>query len=137
MRQVRSTNTKPELLIRSALHQEGYRFRLHLKTLPGKPDIVLPRYKTAIFVNGCFWHGHTCVDGEKPQTNQEYWQQKIQRNKARDAQHLRNLRRKGWKCIVVWACELRNADRVIARITKQLETRFPGAAPRRGEQCHA
>lgn len=96
MARIRSKDTKPEMIVRSALHGLGLRFRLHVPGLPGRPDIVLPKYRTIIQVKGCFWHGHTCVDGRIPKSNQDYWVPKLRRNKARDLAVERRLRRLGW-----------------------------------------
>ena len=96
MAQIKSCDTKPEKLVRSQLHRMGYRFRLHVKTLPGNPDIVLPRYKTAIFVHGCFWHKHDCAVGRRvPKSNLEYWIAKIERNVERDAKNRKALQEQG------------------------------------------
>ena len=108
MSKIRSKNTKPERLIRSLLHKSGYRFRIHKKDLPGKPDIVLPKYKTVIFVHGCFWHYHKkCQEGKIPRTNAIYWNDKFQKNILRDKQNSRKLRKLGWKVIVIWECHIK------------------------------
>ena len=106
MARVRTRDTKPELVVRSALHRAGYRFRLQDKNLPGKPDIVLKRHRMAVFVHGCFWHGHTCRKGKLPSSNMEFWTSKIGKNKARDAGNLLLLDEMGWRSIVVWECDL-------------------------------
>lgn len=107
MSHIRGKNTKPELLVRSLLHRAGFRFRLHRKELPGKPDIVLPKYKTVVFVHGCFWHGHQgCSKAALPQTNTAFWQEKLAKNASRDARTHALLRQDGWKVIVVWQCEI-------------------------------
>ena len=110
MSRIRSKDTAPELRVRSALHRAGYRFRLHVKDLPGKPDIVLPKYKTVIFVHGCFWHRHKgCPEASVPSTNQEYWKKKFQRNVERDKQDQAELKKLGWRVIVVWGCETKSS----------------------------
>lgn len=101
---IRSRNTKPELLLRRALHAEGVRYRLHKKDLPGKPDLVFANARTVLFVNGCFWHGHKCPTGHIPKSNSEFWRTKIVTNRARDVRNIRRLREGGWKVIVVWEC---------------------------------
>ena len=107
MSKIRSKNTKPEVLLRSALFKQGFRYRLHSKKLPGKPDIVLAKYKTVIFVHGCFWHLHKeCRDGRMPKSNLEYWVPKLNNNVERDAAHQSALSELGWKVIVVWECEI-------------------------------
>ena len=107
MSHIRSRNTKPEKLVRQWLWRHGYRYRLNVKSVPGKPDIVMRRYRTAIFVNGCFWHGHDGCDKFKiPQTNVEFWQNKINRNRERDQQNYQVLHDNGWQVIVVWECQL-------------------------------
>lgn len=109
MAQIRSRDTKPEKLVRSQLHRMGYRFRLHVKTLPGSPDIVLPRYKTIIFVHGCFWHKHNCPEGNRvPKSNVEYWVSKIKRNVSRDEKNQKILQEQGWNVFIVWDCMTRN-----------------------------
>lgn len=117
----KSHNTKPELAIRRMLHALGFRFRLHRKDLPGCPDIVLPKYKTAILVNGCFWHQHTgCKLASKPSTRQEFWQAKLSRNVERDSQNAAKLTALGWKVIVVWECELQKSGELSQRLTSSL-----------------
>lgn len=109
MSRIRSKNTKPELIVRSWLHKQGYRFRLHDKTLPGKPDIVLKKYKTVIFVNGCFWHGHkNCKYYVVPKTRTKWWLEKINGNIARDKKYQRELKKLGWKVINIWECRIQN-----------------------------
>lgn len=111
MSQIRSSNTQPELKLRSELHKHGFRFRLHRKDLPGRPDVVFPSKKTAIFVNGCFWHGHHCRIGHIPKSNSQFWTQKIQANRKRDARKIRELRVLGWKVHIVWECSLQSQAR--------------------------
>ena len=109
MAQIRSTNTKPELVVRKYLFSKGLRYRVNVKTLPGKPDLVFPKYKTVVFVNGCFWHKHDCGRFRWPYSNQEYWEKNIARNIERDQLNYEELRNLGWKVIVVWECELKKA----------------------------
>ena len=112
MRAIRSKDTRPELLIRKALHARGLRFRLHVKTLPGNPDIVLPRYKAVILVNGCFWHGHHCHLSSTPKTRQEFWLGKISNNMNRDYQVHERLLDSGWRLAVVWECAIKGRQRM-------------------------
>ena len=108
MRAVKGSDTGPELKIRKMLHRRGLRFRLSGCGLPGKPDIVLPRWRTAIFVHGCFWHGHDCARGARiPKANREYWTGKIRRNMARDERVRKELSELGWRVLVIWECEIR------------------------------
>jgi DNA mismatch endonuclease, patch repair protein len=110
MSRIRSSNTKPELLVRQFLFAHGYRYRINVKNLPGKPDIVLPKYKTIIFVHGCFWHGHNnCKYFKIPQTRTAWWTNKINTNQANDAKAIKALRKEGWKVVVVWECGLKAA----------------------------
>lgn len=109
---IRGKDTKPELLIRSALHRAGFRFRLHQTSLPGKPDLVLPRYRAAIFVHGCFWHGHDCHLFRWPATREEFWREKIGRNIARDSQQMADLAGAGWRVAVVMECALKGRTRL-------------------------
>jgi len=123
MSRIGSKNTKPELAFRKALHRLGYRFRVHVTALPGKPDIVLPKYYTAIQVRGCFWHSHNCIDGHLPKSNKGYWKPKLQRNKSRDRRNDQALRKLGWRVVRVWECQLRNQkglEKQVARINRIL-----------------
>jgi len=111
MRAVKSQDTKPELKLRKTLHALGYRYRLNVKTLPGKPDLVFPKFRTVIFVHGCFWHGHDCKRGARiPKTNTDYWRAKISRNKERDVANATALKKLGWRIIALWECELPKID---------------------------
>lgn len=107
MSHIRSTNSKPEATVRKILFSHGFRYRKNVRTLPGKPDIVLPKYKAVIFVNGCFWHKHDCPRFVWPSSNTEYWIPKIQRNVERDQSNYSELASLGWNVIVVWECELK------------------------------
>lgn len=108
MSRIRSSNTKPEEIVRKYLFSKGFRYRKNDKRLPGKPDIVLPKYKTVIFINGCFWHKHTgCKYFSWPKSNIEYWENKITRNVQRDSENYEKLKAMGWRVLIVWECELR------------------------------
>ncbi len=108
MSQIRSKNTKPEVLVRQFLHSQGFRFRIHSNRLPGKPDIVLPKYKTAIFVNGCFWHGHAgCKYFVIPKTRTSWWVQKIGSNTKKDKENISKLSKEGWRVLSIFECELK------------------------------
>ena len=120
MASIRSNDTFPEMQLRRLVHRLGYRFRLHEKRLPGKPDLVLPRWQAVILMHGCFWHGHTCKDGRRPCSNSDYWNKKLDRNTRRDRKNGAALRRLGWKCMVVWECQLTNVERLTARIRRFL-----------------
>jgi DNA mismatch endonuclease (patch repair protein) len=108
MSHISGKETKPEILVRKFLFSHGFRFRKNVKDLPGKPDIVLPKYKTVIFIHGCFWHGHTCRRGALPTTNIEFWTTKIDGNIERDKQNVLKLEKQGWNVIVIWQCEIKN-----------------------------
>ena len=111
MRAVKDANTKPELKLRKALFARGFRYRLHARDLPGKPDLVFPRYRSVIFINGCFWHGHDCARGARvPKSNRDYWLAKIARNKARDEDIVKALAALGWRAYIVWECSLQKVD---------------------------
>lgn len=116
MGRIHSKNTKPEIAIRSMLHRMGYRFRLHRKDLPGKPDIVLPRHRKIILIQGCFWHGHNCRLASKPKSNKAYWGPKILANQARDARNLEALADLGWSVLELWECEIKNSQDVECRL---------------------
>jgi DNA mismatch endonuclease, patch repair protein len=118
MRAVKGGDTAPEMTVRRLAHRLGYRFRLHRKDLPGKPDLVFPRLHKVLFVNGCFWHGHDCARGARaPKANAEYWSAKISRNRLRDAANVAALKAKGWRAEVVWECELKELERVERRLS--------------------
>lgn len=104
---IRSKNTRPEVLIRKALHAQGFRYRLHNKSLPGKPDLSFPRYKAVVFIHGCFWHGHNCHFFRMPQTRTSFWLDKINGNRQRDARQLVQLKQAGWRVLLVWECAIR------------------------------
>ncbi len=113
MRAVKGANTMPELAVRRLAHGMGFRFRLHRKDLPGKPDLTFPRLRKVIFVHGCFWHGHDCARGARvPVQNRDYWTRKVARNAERDRIAQSELQRLGWKSLVVWECEIRDQDRL-------------------------
>ena len=109
MRQIRSKNTKPEMTVRRALYGMGFRYRLHAKALPGKPDLVFKNRRRIIFVHGCFWHQHaSCADGRLPLSRPEYWLPKLARNQDRDRNHLEALAQLGWQALVIWECEVKD-----------------------------
>lgn len=109
---VKSTNTKPEIVVRKFLHASGIRYGLHDKKLPGCPDLKSIKYNSLVFVNGCFWHGHNCNSYSKPKTNKAFWETKIEKNMARDRKNKRALKRLGWNVIEVWQCELTPKKRI-------------------------
>ncbi len=121
MSRIRSGDTKPERIVRSLLHGRGYRFRLHRKDLPGKPDIVLPKYKTVIFVHGCFWHRHKgCKHASTPKTRKDFWQTKFNSNIERDIKAQKQLNSAGWKIIIIWECELSAIETLINKLEYHL-----------------
>jgi DNA mismatch endonuclease (patch repair protein) len=123
MQAVKSKDTAPELLVRSLAHRMGYRFRLHSKDLPGKPDLVFPGRRKAVFVHGCFWHGHDCARGARvPKTNRDYWTKKIARNRERDRAACAALAHSGWAYLVIWECDLGNETRLKAQLRRFLNT---------------
>lgn len=114
MSRILGKNTKPELALRSLLHRNGYRFRLHDRRLPGSPDIVLPKHRTVIFVNGCFWHRHEgCAKAYKPSSRTEFWSAKFEATIARDAEKSSELRQQGWNILAVWECELQSSPEAV------------------------
>ena len=122
MSRVRGKSTKPEMLVRRALHKLGYRYVLHDKRLPGAPDLVFPARRKVIFVHGCFWHQHEkCRYAAPPSTRVDFWLPKLAANRARDASNTAKLRRAGWKALVVWECELKDLSKAVNRITKFLD----------------
>jgi DNA mismatch endonuclease, patch repair protein len=119
MAAIHSRNTRPEKFVRIMAHRMGYRFRLHRRDLPGSPDIVFPRLKAVILVHGCFWHRHSCASGRKqPCSNAAYWTRKFLRNEKRDARNRRQLRRLGWRILVVWECQLKPPGGLEARLRR-------------------
>ena len=117
MSAIKSKNTKPEIAVRKVLHSMGYRFRLHGKDLPGSPDIVLPKYKTVIFVHGCFWHRHeNCKYASTPKTRQEFWNKKFKKNIERDLEIQENIKNIEWRSVVIWECETKNIDNLKEKI---------------------
>jgi DNA mismatch endonuclease (patch repair protein) len=130
MSRIRGKDTKPELVLRRGLHALGLRFRLHRKDLPGRPDMVFPRYRAAVLVHGCFWHAHDCPMFKWPATRREFWTAKIEGNRARDLRDLAGLATAGWRVLVVWECALKGparlpVDAVLARVTAWLDTEEP------------
>lgn len=122
MSQVRSKDTKPEQIVRSLLHRQGFRFRLHRKDLPGHPDIVLPKYATVILVHGCFWHRHEgCSDATTPKSRSEFWKKKFTENIMRDKRTTSALRAKGWRVIVVWECETSMVEVLTQRLNIEIK----------------
>lgn len=118
MQRIRSQNTKPELLVRRLLHRLGYRFRLHARDLPGRPDIVFRTRRKVIFVHGCFWHMHSaCREGRVPKTRSSYWTEKLTRNVERDADHMRAFDELGWGVLVLWECELQATEELAERLS--------------------
>lgn len=123
MARVRGKDTKPEFVVRRLAHAMGYRYRLHVAGMPGKPDMVFAGRRKVIFIHGCFWHGHDCAHGrKKPQSNQGYWLKKLERNAARDAEHRETLERAGWRVLTLWECELKDAEELRKRLIGFLES---------------
>jgi DNA mismatch endonuclease, patch repair protein len=128
MSRIRSRDTNPERAVRRALSDLGYRYRLHRRNLPGKPDIVLSKHRIAVFVHGCFWHQHGgCIDCSKPKTNSRYWRPKLLANVQRDRKYRRRLRRLGWIPIVIWECQTQRAQRLRARLKRKLNSKIDSA----------
>ena len=122
MRAVKSRDTAPEMTVRRLVYSMGYRYRLHRKDLPGKPDLAFKSRRKVIFIHGCFWHGHDCKRGARvPKNNREYWETKIARNRERDKQHDEDLKREGWRVFVVWECQISEPEAVTERIKSFLD----------------
>lgn len=122
MRQVKGQDTKPEMMARRLIHAMGYRYRLHRKDLPGKPDLVFAGRRKIIFVHGCFWHGHACKRGDRtPKINRAYWEKKIKGNVKRDGLHQSSLRRLGWDILIIWECQMKNRNALARRLGLFLE----------------
>jgi DNA mismatch endonuclease (patch repair protein) len=122
MAKIRSKNTLPERTVRSILHRFGYRFRLHVPNLPGRPDIVLKKWRKIVLVQGCFWHGHTCQLASRPKTNRSYWTAKLKRNRRRDREVLEALKFAGWSVLEVWECEVRAGEGLAEKLKEFMET---------------
>ncbi|WP_283651345.1 very short patch repair endonuclease [Ileibacterium valens] len=127
MQQIKSKNTRPEEIVRKYLFSKGFRYRKNVSTLPGKPDILLPKYRTAIFVNGCFWHHHDCPRFHWPSSNTDYWIPKIKRNEERDIENKRKLEDLGWNVLIIWECELKKAvrDKTLEQLSSKLKELGP------------
>lgn len=122
MSRIRGKDTKPEIIVRSMLHKMGYRFKLHRKDLPGTPDIVLPKYKTVIFVHGCFWHRHKrCKFAYTPKSRVKFWIDKFDGNIKRDKKHQKQLKAQGWNVIVLWECEVKDESNLSTRLVNEIE----------------
>ena len=133
MAAIRGRDTTPELKVRRMLHRLGYRFRLHRRDLPGTPDIVLPRYRTVIFVHGCFWHRHPgCRFATRPRTRSGFWEEKFRQNISRDSRQQSGIAAMGWRVIVVWECELRDPGVLAERLGRKLQQHL---SAQRGEPC--
>ncbi len=123
MSKISGKETKPEILVRKFLFANGFRFRKNDRRYPGKPDIVLPKYKTVIFIHGCFWHGHNCAGGKLPRTRKSFWKNKIKENVTRDVRNKRKLEEKGWHVIVIWQCEIdsmKRANKTLRALVKRI-----------------
>jgi DNA mismatch endonuclease (patch repair protein) len=121
MSAVRNRNTKPELEVRRALYAAGFRYRLHRRDLPGCPDIVLPRLKLAVFVHGCFWHGHDCKKGRRPTSNAKFWVKKLNSNKVRDRRNQLTLKAMGWDVFIIWECSLSSGIQKVIRAMNEID----------------
>jgi DNA mismatch endonuclease (patch repair protein) len=124
---IRGKNTKPEMIIRRSLHARGFRYLLHDKRLPGKPDLVFPRHRAVIFVHGCFWHGHDCHLFKWPKTRKEFWRQKIERNRKIDTSAIVALKQGGWRCCVIWECALKGRASVPVAMIVDRSSRWLGS----------
>lgn len=113
---IRAKNTRPELFLRKGLHALGFRYRLHVKDIPGKPDLVFPKYNALIQIHGCFWHGHGCRYCKSPTTNTEFWQNKIMENQLRDRRNLDTQIEAGWRCLIVWECAVRLSEQTLSTL---------------------
>lgn len=121
MRNIKGKNTKPEILLRRALHARGLRYRLHCRNLPGSPDLVFPKYRVVIFVHGCFWHRHGCTYTTTPETRKDFWNSKFEKNILRDRKNIDELLKLGWNPVIVWECELKHeCNKTIDKIVKSL-----------------
>lgn len=124
MAAVRGRNTKPELRVRSSIHRQGFRYSLHRKDLPGKPDLVFPQYQTVVLVHGCFWHGHSCKKGKRPASNKRFWNKKLDYNLERDRKNVIALGKMGWRVFIIWECELeKGIDRAVDYLKSRRQKR--------------
>ncbi|ROY11175.1 DNA mismatch endonuclease Vsr [Enterococcus faecium] len=125
MSHIHSNNTKPEITVRKYLFSKGLRYRLYDKRFPGKPDLIFPKYNTAVFVNGCFWHQHNCKFGTTPKSNTGYWVEKFKKNQDRDLKNYESLKAIGWKVIIVWECDLKNknVENTLKNLYKEITNR--------------
>ncbi|HWQ90042.1 MAG TPA: DNA mismatch endonuclease Vsr [Clostridia bacterium] len=129
MSRIKGKDTGPEMVVRRLLHRLGYRFRLHGKELPGRPDVVLPKHKTVVFIHGCFWHRHRrCRNCTTPTNRRDFWVEKLEGNAARDRKHIRTLKKLGWRVIIVWECETKS-PLLESRLRKQLSSNISAASP--------
>ncbi len=124
MAAVKGKNTKPERIVRSAVFAQGFRYRLHVRELPGSPDLVFRRYRVAVFVNGCFWHGHACPRGKRPESNRDFWNRKINSNIERDRKATSALRKMKWTVHVVWACRIEAGTKNLIRSLRTRQRRL-------------
>jgi DNA mismatch endonuclease (patch repair protein) len=125
MSKIKDKDTKPEKIIRTMLHNMGYRFRLHRRDMPGNPDIVLPKYKKVIFVHGCFWHGHKgCARAKRPSSNENFWSEKLAKNMERDKKNQKELIKLGWNYLIIWQCQIKkvNSEKIAQRISMYLKS---------------
>lgn len=130
MSRIRSRDTLPEMVVRRLVHGMGYRYRLHAAEMPGTPDLVFPKLRSVIEVRGCFWHRHRgCRRSELPRTHTEFWAPKLERNRQRDEENARKLRRLGWRLCVVWGCEVKSPEKLLRRLVRFLGPRIPPQAP--------
>lgn len=138
MSMIKSKDTKPEMIVRRYLFSHGFRYRVNVKSLPGTPDIVLRKYRTVIFVNGCFWHGHNCTEFRPPRTRVDYWMKKIIRNKERDERAREQLRKLGWRTMVVWECQLKKMlrNKTLEGIVLLLEKMYLDMYKQRNVYCY-
>lgn len=123
MSRIRNADTKPEMVVRRLVHEMGYRYRLHARDLPGNPDLAFRPRKKVIFVHGCFWHQHGCRQYRMPRTKRSFWEPKLAKNKARDAKVIRDLRKLGWRTMIVWECQIKSATVLRKRIERFLEAK--------------
>ena len=121
MASIRQMNTAPEMAVRRGLHGMGYRYGLHRRDLPGRPDLVFASRRKVIFVHGCFWHGHNCRKGRLPTSRVDYWREKIETNRARDAKNVGDLEAKGWDVYIVWECETADTEKLVRRLVRFLD----------------